>query len=119
MKRLLLLLAFACSLSLFAQTNYTIDGKNYTLATEVDGTLTLLWTTVDGEYRYFSKKGSDIIELTNTKSDGDYQQEYKQVLRGQTADQSVDLEAVKLTLPSLKTFFHSYNEQVDPNYARN
>lgn len=116
MKRLLLLLAFACSLSLFAQTNYTIDGKNYALATEVDGTLTLLWATIDGEYRYFSKKGADIIELKNTKSNGKFQEEYKQVLRLQTADQSVDLERVNLTLPGLTTFFHSYNKLVDSNY---
>jgi len=117
MKRLLLLLAFACSLSLYAQTNYKVDGKNYNLATEVDGTLTLLWTTVDGEYRYFSKKGSDVVALKNTKSDGDYQEEYKQVLEGQTADQSTDLKKVNLTLPSLTKFFHSYNALVDPNYA--
>ena len=116
MKRLLLLLAFACSLSLFAQTNYTVDGKNYTLATEVDGTLTLLWATVDGEYRYFSKKGAEIIELTNTKSNGKYQEEYKQVLQQQTAGQSVDLARVNLTLPGLTAFFHSYNKQVDSNY---
>ncbi|MEM7085294.1 MAG: hypothetical protein AAF489_03880 [Bacteroidota bacterium] len=117
MKRLLLLLAFASSLSLFAQTNYTIDGKNYTLATEVDGTLTLLWAVVDGEYRYFSKKGTQIIELKNTKSDGKYQQEYKQVLQQQTGDTSTDLKRVNLTLSSLKWFFDDYNKQVDPAYA--
>lgn len=117
MKRLLLLLALACSLSLCAQTNYLIDGENYNLATEVDGTLTLLWTTVDGEYRYFSKKGSDIVELVNTKSDGDFQEQYKQVLERQTADQSTDLTKVNLTLSSLKAFFHAYNALSDPNYA--
>ncbi|MBL4662913.1 MAG: hypothetical protein JKY22_05015 [Flavobacteriaceae bacterium] len=116
MKRLLLLLAFACSLSLFAQTNYTIDGKDYTLTTEVDGTITLLWTTVKGEYRYFSKKDSDIIELKNTKTNGEYQEEYKQILQTQMANHSMDFDDVKLTLSSLKMFLDSYNKQADPSY---
>jgi len=116
MKRLILLLAFTCSLSLFAQTSHTIDGKTYSLATEIDGTLTLLWTTIDGEYRYFSKKEAEIIELTNTKSLGNYEQEYKLTLQQQTADQSLSLERIKFTLPSLKMFFDAYNQLVDPNY---
>jgi len=117
MKRLLILLAFTCSLSLFAQTNHTVDGKTYSLATEIDGTLTLLWTTIDGEYRYFSKKGVEIIELTNSKSLGNYEEEYKLILQQQTADQSLSLEKVKFTLPSLKKFFDAYNQLVDSNYT--
>ncbi len=53
-----------------AQDQYTVDGKQYSLFTEIEGPLTLLWNTVDGEYRYFSKKGDVILELTNTKVDG-------------------------------------------------
>jgi hypothetical protein len=117
MKRLLFILAFISSLSLFAQKNYTIDGQSYSLETAVEGTLTLLWTTLDGEYRYFSQKGSDIVELKNTKSNRSYQEEYKQVLQSQTADQSISLDKVNLTLASLKRFFHTYNKQVDPSYA--
>jgi len=117
MKRLLLILALASSLSLYAQKEYTVDGQSYSLQTEVDGTLSLLWNTIDGEYRYFSKKGSEIVELTNTKADGDYQEEYKEVLRSQTADQEVALDKVNLTLVSLRKFFNTYNKAVDPNFA--
>ena len=116
MKRLLLFLAFTCSLSLFAQTNYTIDGKEYSLSTEIEGTLSLLWTTTGGEYQYFSKKGNDLTALINTKSDGKFQEEYKQVLRLQTSGQGMSTDKVKLTLPSLKKFFSEYNQKVDPNY---
>ena len=116
MKRLLLFLAFACSLSLFAQTDYTIDGKEYSLSTEIEGTLSLLWTTTGGEYQYFSKKGNDLNALINTKSDGKFQEEYKQVLQSQTNGQGMSTDKVKLTLPSLKRFFSEYNQKVDPNY---
>jgi len=116
MKRLLLLLAFACSLSLYAQTNYTIDGKEYSLSTEIEGTLSLLWTTKGGTYQYFSKKGTDLTALINTKIDGEFQEEYKQVLQSQTKDQGMSTDKVKLTLPSLKEFFSEYNQKVDPNY---
>ena len=116
MKRLLLLLTFTCSLSLYAQTNYTIDGKDYSLSTELEGTLSLLWTTNDGAYQYFSKKGAELTPLVNTKSDGKFQEEYKQVLQSQTKDQGMSAEKVKLTLPSLKKFFSEYNQKVDPNY---
>ena len=117
MKRLLFILAFVSSISLFAQQDYNVDGQSYSLETEVAGTLTLLWTTIDGEYRYFSQKGNAIVELRNTKSNGNYQEEYKQVLLSQTSDQTVSLDKVNLTLASLKKFFHTYNKQVDPTYA--
>ena len=94
------------SSGLYAQQEYTVDGKTYTLKTEVDGALTLLWNTIDGEYRYFSKKGEDIEELTNTKVNKKYQEEFKEVLQRQTADKSVSTKKVNLTLPSLTTFFY-------------
>ncbi len=100
-----------------AQQQYTVDGQTYTLNTEVAGTLTLLWNTVNGEYRYFSKKGNDIEELKNTKQDGDYQEEYKETLKQQTSDAAVSTEKVKLTLPSLHAFFVAYNKKKDPNFA--
>ena len=117
MKRLLFFLAFACSLSLFAQKDYTVDGKIYSLAIEVDGSLTLLWNTIDGEYRYFSQKGSDIVELTNTREDKTYLQEYKQVLLSHTADNPMSVENVKLTLSSLREFYNDYNQKNDPNFS--
>ncbi|PHR15173.1 MAG: hypothetical protein COA40_03350 [Aequorivita sp.] len=102
--------------TLQAQQQYTVDGQTYTLNTEVEGTLTLLWNTVDGEYRYFSKKGNDIVELKNTKQNGDYQEEYKQTLQQLTSDAPVSTEKVKLTLPSLHAFFAEYNKKKDPNF---
>ncbi|MCW9037062.1 hypothetical protein [Altibacter sp.] len=120
MKHLPLLCLFLMLLSypaLQAQQNYTVSGTTYSLKTEVEGTLTLLWNTIDGEYRYFSKKGNDIVELKNSKTDGDYQEEYKEVLRSQTADAVVAVEDVNLTLPSLRAFFIAYNKKIDPAYS--
>lgn len=111
-----ILFFFLVSGMLQAQQEYTVEGKTYTLNTEVEGTLTLLWNTIDGEYRYFSKKGSDIEELKNTKQNGDYQEEYKKVLEQQTADAVVSTEKVNLTLPSLRSFFVEYNKMKDPNF---
>jgi hypothetical protein len=117
MKHLLLILAFACSLNSFAQKDYTVDGKTYSLAIEVDGALTLLWNTIDGEYRYFSKKGNDIVELTNTREGKTYQQEYKQVLLLHTSDSPMSVDNVKLTLSSLREFYNEYNQKYDPNFS--
>lgn len=103
--------------SLQAQEEYNIDGKTYSLKTEVKGNLTLLWNTIDGEYRYFSKKGNDIIELKNTKANGKFQEEYKEILKEQTADTSISTEKVKLTLPSLHDYFVEYNKKRDPNFT--
>lgn len=103
--------------TLQAQQQYSIDGQTYSLKTEVEGTLTLLWNTVNGEYRYFSKKGDAIVELKNTKQNGDYQEEYKETLKQQTSDVAISTEKVKLTLPSLHEFFAQYNKKKDPNFG--
>lgn len=119
MKSLIPLFALFFILSagtLQAQQQYTVEGQTYNLNTEVEGALTLLWNTIDGEYRYFSKKGNDIVELKNTKQNGDYQEEYKQILQQQTSDAPVSTEKVKLTLPSLHAFFATYNKKKDPNF---
>lgn len=108
---------FLFATTLQAQQQYTVDGQTYNLNTEVEGTLTLLWNTVNGEYRYFSKKGNDIAELRNTKQNGDYQEEYKEILKQQTSDAVVSTEKVKLTLPSLHAFFVAYNKKKDPNFS--
>ena len=102
--------------TLQAQQQYTVNSETYTLKTEVEGALTLLWNTIDGEYRYFSKKGNDIVELKNTKQNGDYQKEYKETLRQQTSDAAISTEKVNLTLPSLRAFFVEYNKKKDPNF---
>jgi hypothetical protein len=100
-----------------AQEQYTVDGKQYTLFTEIEGPLTLLWNTIDGEYRYFSKKGNDITELKNTKVDGKYQEEFKETLAIQTAEAPVDYGKLNLTRPSLSKFFVAYNKAKDPNLS--
>ena len=70
----LTLLFFLLAIStIHGQEQYTVNGKQYTLKTEAEGTITLLWNTIEGEYRYFSKKGLDIQELKNSRIDGKYQ----------------------------------------------
>jgi len=100
-----------------AQEQYTVDGKQYSLFTEIEGPLTLLWNTIDGEYRYFSKKGDAILELTNNKVDGKFQEEYKETLTLQTSDASISVNKLNLTRPSLSSFFVLYNKEKDPNFS--
>ncbi|MFC7356475.1 hypothetical protein ACFQO1_02145 [Jejudonia soesokkakensis] len=117
MKRLIFLLCFLfIGLSTFAQQDYTVEGTTYTLNTEVEGTLTLLWNTIDGEYRYFAKKGEAITELKNTQINGTYQEEYKEALRVLTKDEVMPVSNVKLTTASLRNFFNDYNKRKDPNF---
>lgn len=99
---------------LSAQQQYVIDGNTYTPNTEVTGTITLLWNTIDGQYRFFSQQGDIISELVNTKANGDYQEEYKAVLKNQTGSDTSDL---KLTIGSLRNFFDSYNASQDSSYT--
>lgn len=117
MKRLLPLLMLLCTLQVVAQKSYSINDQNYTLKTEVDGKLSLLWNIIDGEYRYFSKKGEEIIELTNTKKDGTYQEEFRSVLMQHTPDYSELRSDVDLNLPSLKRFYTAYNVATDSNFT--
>ena len=119
MKTLLSFLMVAmlfCATTLHAQKQYTVDGQTYSLTTEVEGPLTLLWSIIDGEYRYFSMKDGEIVELTNTRGTDGYNEEYKQVLSQQTTNTSVDTDKVKLTLGNLRKFFNNYNTQVDPSF---
>jgi hypothetical protein len=107
-----------CISSLSAQQNqYTVDGQTYTLTTEVEGPLTLLWTTLNGEYRYFIKKGNAITELKNTKINGTYQEEYKESLKVLTSDNTITTDKVKLTRTSLLSFVNEYNKKADPNFT--
>ncbi|RMA66400.1 hypothetical protein [Ulvibacter antarcticus] len=120
MKNLLsctILALMLCVTTLQAQQEYTVDGKSYELYTEIEGPLTLLWNTVEGEYRYFSKKGNNIVELKNTKVDGRYQEEFKEALRLQTDDAKVSVANVNLTKPGLSAFVIKYNKAKDANYS--
>jgi len=60
---ILILFFLISTSSLIAQQNYNVDGQTYTLRTEVEGPLTLLWNTFDGNYRYFLKQSVEVVEL--------------------------------------------------------
>lgn len=79
--------------------------------------MTLLWNVIDNEYRYFAKKGNDIVELKNTRVDGNYQEEYKQTLTELTVDYPVDASKTNLTLVGLRSYFNKYNKLADTNYV--
>lgn len=119
MKRILLILSLVLltQLQVFAQETYTVDGQSYSLKTEVDGAITLLWNTIDGDYRYFAKKGNAITELKNTKTNGTYQEEFRESLKVLTADNPVSTNKVNLTLSSLREYVNTYNKQVDPSFS--
>lgn len=116
------ILFIVCLLSfqvLFSQQTYTVEGETYELKTEISGNLTLLWNTIDNEFRYFIKKGTTIIELVNTKGDSNgYGEEYKKVLAELTADKNMSTDKLKLTLPSLRDFVFNYNKASDPSYSQ-
>lgn len=101
----------------FSQENYTINGQNYSLYKEVEGTLTLLWNTIDGQYHFFAKKGDAIVELVNTNQNGKYQEEYKQTLASLTSDKNLNVDKIKLTTGSLTDFFNQYNQLSDSDYV--
>lgn len=103
-----------------AQTDtYTVNGTSYELKKEVEGTLTLLWNTIDRDYRYFVKKEDVITELINTEKDGKYQEEYKTTLASLTSGSGVSTKKVNLTLGSLRNFLNDYNSKVDSSYTAN
>lgn len=115
------ILSFALCIITFtslSQETYTVNGTSYELKTEVSGTVDLLWNIIDGNYRYFAKKGDAIVELTNTKDDNnDYKEEYKTILEGITSEASSSASKVKLTLESLRDYIETYNASVDPDYS--
>ena len=116
MKRLLVLICILCSFYSFAQQNYSVNGQDISLFTAVEGKLSLLWNTIDGEYQYFLKKDNELIPLKNTKKGRMYLGEYKETLRKYT---QLDAVRVKFTKPSLSKIIDEYNQLNDPNYVSN
>ena len=117
MKRILILLFLSLAFQFnFAQENYTINGENLELKTEIDGKLDLLWNIIDGNYRYFVRTtDGTITELKNTKDqDKNYQEEYKTTLSNLTNGFSTD--KLKLTLYSLRNYLDAYNASQDTSY---
>ena len=119
MKRIsFILLLISISFSTFSQKDYTVNGETYTLKTEVEGSLNLLWNIVDWNYRYFVENDNKIEELVNTKNtSGSYQEEYIISLKQFTGSTNVNPKSVKLTLPSLRNFINGYNATQDENYS--
>jgi hypothetical protein len=106
-------LLFCVPLSVFAQKTYAVDDNSYPLNIEVEGTITLLTNSIDGRIKFFSKKGSEVLELVNTKIDGNYNKEYITVLQKHTGKNVLAVENLKLTLGSLRDFYNEYNKQAD------
>lgn len=111
----LLFLMLSCAIAQ-AQELYMVQGEELRLKTEVSGKLDLLWNIIDGNYRYFVKTETNtIVELKNTKVDGKFQFEYRDLLTELT-DNSMSTKRLNLTLFSLSEFFDSYNASVDSRY---
>ena len=100
----------------YAQETYTVNGEQLNLKTEVEGSITLLWNIIDGEYRYFLKEDATVTELSNTKVDKQYQEEYKQILDLATKDKNLSEKKISLTTGSLANYFKEYNKLKDPNF---
>ena len=119
MKRYLLIICIAfLSFSTFAQENYTIDGENLSLYTAVEGDVTLLWNTIDNQYRYFVVKDGETYELTNTRfgEKNRFQAQYKETLAQVTPETEIATDKVKLTLSSLRKYINEHNAAVDQDY---
>lgn len=114
MKYLLIILAIFFTQVSFSQQSYSVNGENLSLYAEAEGNLTLLWNSFDGNYRYFIKKDNEIVELKNTKVNGVYQEEYKDVLKNYT---NADTSKVKLTKADLVKAVDAYNMQNDASYV--
>jgi hypothetical protein len=112
-----LLLTFS-SITLFAQENFTVDGKNYELKTEVKGEINLLWNVINKQYRYFIKTADGhVTELLNTKdTNHNYQEQYKTQLSELTKNSGISTSEVKFTLQDLKEFIKTYNVSVGNTY---
>ncbi len=111
----LLFLILSCSFAR-AQELYMVEGEELRLKTEVSGQLDLLWNIINGNYRYFVRTDTNtIVELKNTKVEGKYQFEYRDLLTELT-DNSMSTKRLKLTLFDLSEFFDAYNGSVDASY---
>lgn len=113
MKRLLLILAVIIAQFSYSQESYNVNGESLSLYAEAEGSLTLLWNSFDGSYRYFIKKDNEIVELTNTKKDKKFQEEYKGVLQSYTGS---DASKVRFTKADLTKEVDNYNVKNDANY---
>lgn len=98
-----------------AQETYQINGESYELYTEVEGDLTLLWNTLDKRYHYFIEKNGELTELTNTKQNRKYQEEYKETLKDLTPETDIPTQKVRFTLNNLRTYVKKHNAAIEGN----
>jgi len=114
MTRLLFILAIFLAQISFSQQSYTINGETLSLYSEAEGKLSFLWNSFDGNYRYFIKKGDEIVELKNTRENKKYQEEYKNVLQSYTVS---DASKVRFTKADLSKEIDKYNVNNDASYV--
>ena len=114
MTRLLFILAIFLAQFSFSQQSFTINGETLSLYSEAEGKLSFLWNSFDGNYRYFIKKGDEIVELKNTKENKKYQEEYKSVLQSYTGS---DASKVRFTKADLSKEIDKYNVNNDASYV--
>lgn len=114
MTRLLFILAVFLAQFSFSQQSYTINGETLSLYSEAEGKLSFLWNSFDGNYRYFIKKGDEIVELKNTKENKKYREEYKSVLQSYTGS---DVSKVRFTKADLSKEIDKYNVNNDASYV--
>lgn len=119
MKNHTFLTAFILFITVFcsAQERYTVKGESLELTTEAKGSIELLWTITNKQYRYFIKKEDVITELLNIKVDKQYNEEYKTTLKALTSDKQLNIKNINLTLSSLRRFVNDYNLATDANYT--
>lgn len=117
MKNLLAILFIFCVTTIYAQQSYTVNGETLVLNKETDGPVVFLWNSTNGQFRYFIQTEDDkVIELVNTKdSNGNYQEEYKDLLYDVTG---MNPSQAKLTTYSLKDFVKRYNRKKN-GYSEN
>ena len=115
LKTFLAALFLCMTLSLTAQETFIINEDTLQLKREVRGTLSLLWTEKDHNYRYFVQKKDRLVELRNTNG----AQEYKDQLQELTADAQMKTHDVLFVLYSLKHFTNRYNAKIQEDYVKN
>lgn len=84
----------------------------------VEGPLTLLGEKEGKTYQFYLEKAGTLTPLINTKRDGKYQEEYKDVLKANTEETAISVSNVKLTPRSLASFFIKYNSLVDSEFDK-
>ncbi|NNE33095.1 MAG: hypothetical protein HKN40_12085, partial [Winogradskyella sp.] len=116
-KHILVFIMLCIGVFSFGQDTYMVNGESLELKTEIEGPLSLLWNTINGEYRYFVRTSDgNFTELKNTRGNNNsYNEAYKSVLSKLTNGQSTN--NLKLTLYDLRRFIDNYNKSVLSSYT--